>query len=237
MIDLVTFTGGLSVMALQLNQPATAELLKAYHMGLEDETTPEEWRAFIRVAPKRYGWKFLPTVPQIADALAEFRGQPSLEVEASEAYQRVLESGTYTAEAGTVWSQRAVSDKCGRAAAEAFMAAGGPQAFASSWDESRRRERFFAAYRESARDRPADRLLPAGDEQKLLPVPAGHEAPEFTKSEAKGFLDKLRELVPEAVPQPAAAPVVVVATDERMAALKAQAARMLAEEQVEADAV
>lgn len=217
-------------MAEQLGQAATKERIDAFYLGLAEESNDEEWAEFTRVAPKRFGWRFLPSVPDLMDALAEFRGEPNVNVEASEAYERVLGSGTYTAEAGTIWSQRTVSEKCGRVAAEAFMAAGGPNAFATSWDEAKRRERFMAAYRETARDRPSDRLLPAPAVAGLLPVPAGHEAPEITDTEAKGFLEKLRELVPDAVPEPKAAPLVVVATPERIAALKAQAERMVAEE-------
>ena len=55
MIDRVTFTGGLSKLALQLNKPAEKQLLLAYFEAMEDETDPAEWLDFVRVAAKRWG--------------------------------------------------------------------------------------------------------------------------------------------------------------------------------------
>lgn len=76
MIDRVTFTGGLSKLALQLNKPAEKQLLDAYFEAMSDETDPAEWLDFVRVAAKRWGseWAgFLPPVPALLDALREFR--------------------------------------------------------------------------------------------------------------------------------------------------------------------
>lgn len=169
MIDLKPFGQGLGIVALQLNKPVSGELIRAYWAALHSETEPEEWAAFCARAAIKCGWTFLPTAPEMLDALREFRGAPSVDSEAVVAYDRVLESGTYTAESGTIWSFRGVREKCGPAAAEAFLAAGGHSAFATTWNEAERRERFVEAYQASARAEPGGRLLGAGRTLELGP--------------------------------------------------------------------
>lgn len=160
MIDRKAFARGFGVVALQLGQALDQPKVDAYYAALFDETDPEQWFEFCAVAAKRRGWRFLPGVTELLDALREFRGEPRLDSEAADAYERVLESGEYNPEGGTRWNYRAVLARCGRAAAEAFLAAGGHSAFATTWDESKRRERFTAAYQTEAREVPANRLLP-----------------------------------------------------------------------------
>jgi hypothetical protein len=134
-------------------------------------------------------------VAEVLDAMREQRGGRSLEAEAVEAYQRVLESGVYAPQAGLLWSPRGVREQCGRAAMEAFLAAGGHSAFASSWDESKRRERFIREYSNVVRDDPSTRLLPAaGEAPKALPGPAGYEP--LTAAEAHNILRKIEDRVP-----------------------------------------
>jgi hypothetical protein len=218
-IDRLTFTGGLAIMALQLNKPAEQALLDAYHLGLASETDSQEWGAFFPVAVKRFGWKFLPTVPELLDALREFRGQPSLDAEAVAAYERVIEAGVYNAEGGTSWSFRSVLDGCGKAAAEAFLEAGGHNAFASTFRESDRRERFIAAYREVSRCDESARLLPPGPVKALPPA----EEP-FRREEAAAILEKVSGLHSgEETPKFTKPPMIVEATEERIARLTAQA--------------
>jgi len=221
MIDRATFVGGLGVMALQLNKPAERELLDAYHLALADETSPEEWGAFFPVAVKRFGWKFLPTVPELLDALREFRGQPNLDAEAIAAYERVIAAGVYSAEGGTSWHFRTVVETCGRAAAEAFLEAGGHNAFANTFRESDRRERFVAAYRVAAREDDSARLLPPASVGLLQ---GDVESAPFEHDEAAAILEKVsgvhagEERKPFTKP-----PVVVEATEDRLAALRRQA--------------
>jgi len=50
-----------------------------------------------------------------------------------------------------------VEAACGRAAVEAFQAAGAGSAFATTWDESKRRARL-KAYKITVREEPADRV-------------------------------------------------------------------------------
>jgi hypothetical protein len=124
------------------------------------------------------------------DALREFRGSPPLDSEAIQAYERVLQAGEYTAETGACWTFRRVLDHCGRAAAEAFLAAGGHHAFASSWRESERRERFLAAYRQFAREMPASRLLPAAPAER-----AQIAAAPVTQDQAEAVVNRLAGMV------------------------------------------
>lgn len=227
------FSAGLRHVGELLQKPVSTATLLAYFGFLAEETNPDEWSEFCRVGAKRFGWgPFLPDAPRMLDDLRKFRGEPSraafdhqLATEAGHAYQRVLDAGDYTAAAGTFWTFRSVAEKCGRAAAEAFMAAGGPNAFATTWDESRRRKTFVDAYQHAAREEPSARLLPAGPEPKQLPAGAERD-PRLTRSEAVSVLQKLREhgVPAEDVPKPRRAdPFAVNVTDKRLAELKRQA--------------
>lgn len=222
MIDRATFTGGLAVIALQLNKPAEQALLDAYHLAFRDETSPEEWGAFFPGAVKRFGWRFLPTVPELLDALREFRGLPNLDAEAVAAYERVTAAGQYTPE-GTTWSFRTVLQACGRAAAEAFLEAGGHNAFATTYREDQRRERFMAAYRAAARDDESARLLPPPEARALLTGQTEAAGPP-TKAEALEILERVSGIHSGEERQPfTKQPRVVEATEDRLAALRRQA--------------
>jgi len=186
-------------MALQLNQPASKELLDAYHLAMADETDPIEWQAFHLVAVKRFGWKFLPAVPELLDALREFRGGPKLDVEAARAYERVLDhGGVYTPEGGTTWNYRTVQERCGKAAADAFLAAGGHHAFANAFKESDRREKFIASYVSDVRAAPAT-MLPAGDAVKQI---EGEPVAPLTAEDARQAIRKITGLVKVEAPEP-----------------------------------
>lgn len=201
MIERLAFTGNLAKLALQLNRPAEKQLLDAYHEAMMDETEPEEWREFCRLGPKRFGWKFLPSVPELVDALREFRGLPSLESEATEAYERVREASGYSPESGSVWTFRGVLKDCGRAAAEAFLEAGGHHAFATTWDESKRRERFIGAYCQVARAEPDLRLLPNAPQKALT---SGEVSPgEPNETEVVQAMARIAEKATGQFPKPA----------------------------------
>lgn len=205
--------------------------MAAFHMALEDETDSAEWVAFCRVAVRQNGWKFLPSVPELVDALHEFRGEPALEPEASRAYEAVIASGTYTPE-GTVWVYRTVLERCGRAAAEAFQAAGAHHAFASTWAEDKRRERFIGAYIPAARAEPQSRLLPASTEpQKALPA-----GPQVMPPSDIALVRKIAALSGEEGLAPEEQGGTVVRTPERDAQLEAQKAAILTGEKAEVPA-
>lgn len=227
MIEETEFGSGLGVIALQLNKPITPQVIRAYHAALERATDADEWAAFSRVAALRFGWQFLPTVPQLHDALLEFRGEPPLQLEATTAYEQVLDAGEYAPEGGTSWTYRHVLQVCGRAAADAFLAAGGHHAFATTWDEEKRRERFVAEYAVVARTAPADRLLPAG---AVLALPSGIDIPSnprLSQDEAEKVIERVRAIAGVEVAPPA--PKTVIASDERLAELRRQAAAILEE--------
>lgn len=233
MIDQAAFAGGLGVIALQLNKPITPAVIKAYHAAFADETSAEEWAAFCRKAVLRSGWTFLPTVAELRDALEEYRGATPLQREAVQAYEAVVASAEYAPETGSTWTYRRTEELCGRAAAEAYLAAGGHAAFSTTWDEAKRRERFIVAYMVAGRAAPADRLLMAptskllgpGEVRQLedggAPVPAADPG-RITREEAGKVIERLRALAgvdPTPPPKPQ-----VVATEERLAELRRQAA-------------
>lgn len=173
MIDDQSFYAGVGIIGLQLNQPVRKDVARAFWLAMRDETTAEEWQAFVAVAVKRFAWTFLPPVPALLDALQAFRGATPLAAEATLAYERVLGAGIYGAE-GTYWHFREIAARCGPAAAEAFLKAGGHTTFAASdgggYRDTERQKRFVAAYVAAARAEPAGRLLPAAPPQRFLPV-------------------------------------------------------------------
>jgi hypothetical protein len=228
-IGIVEFGAGLGVIALQVRHSLQPAEIDAFHAALGERTTAAEWLAFCRAAAVRFGWKFLPTVGEVADALHEFRGAPPLEAEAATAYERVLAAGTYTPEGGTSWNWRDVVARCGKAAAFAFLEAGGHHAFASSYRESDRRERFVRAYVEAGRERPAERLLPAGAGSSPA-LPAGEEP--LSEHEAAQAMRRIRELAGVAPERPKPKDGMVRASEERLAELRRQAGEITAAEPV-----
>lgn len=190
MIEFELFVEGLTKIGLALKQPYGAASLTLYHDLIGPQTTAEEWPRFVVAMLKAQRWpERSPNVPELQDALREFRGARPVLVEATEAYERVLVSGVYQPEGGTVWSYRGLKESCGEAAADAFLAAGGNAAFSTTWDEAKRRERFVAGYVEAVREEPMAALLPAVPTKALPPG----EAPP-SREEAVTVLRRLRDI-------------------------------------------
>lgn len=214
MIARTDFTEGLTQIGIAVRQPADAATLAVYHDVLGSRTDAPEWRSFVAWALAGGRWRWFPKLAEVQDALREFRGEKPLLVEATEAYERALASGSYTAEGGTSWTFRSVLERCGHAAAEAFLAAGGSAGFATTWDESKRRERFCEQYMEAVRESPDAKLLPPGAAMKALP-----SGGPFTAAEAKQFFAR-----PEAPPKIKRR--MVELTDSRAEELSRQAAEI-----------
>lgn len=160
---------GLTLMAAGLRFEVDEPAFRVYADLLADETTAEEFVAFCRHAAKSRMWeRALPTLPDLLAALREFRGEESIDSEALRAYERVLDCNTYVPDAGGVWSYRQVAAECGKAAAEAFAAAGGHGAFSITFRADERRSRFLAAYRSARMASPESKLLPAGPSSPAL---------------------------------------------------------------------
>ena len=220
------FAAGLTRLAASCRQEVDDLTLETYTEALCDQTTPEEWEAFTLTSIRVGRFTWFPKVVELLDALREFRGLPSLDAEAVTAYERVLAAGSYTPEGGTSWEFRAVVAQCGRAAAEAFLEAGGHNAFASTFRESDRRERFVAAYVLVARQDETCRLLPP---QPLSGLIAGDLASElsaaFDRAAAAEVLERVSGIHSGEDPPPkfTKPPRVVEATEDRLALLKRQA--------------
>jgi hypothetical protein len=240
-LDRTTCTRGLQLIADQIGQELTEQKFNAYYLGLANESDPREWAAFCCVAAKENRWRFLPSVPELIDALRVYRGGASadeLEDEAATAYARVTACAEYSPEVGAVWTYRAVAERCGKAAADAFVIAGGHEAFATNWESSKRREKFLNAYRRHARDVPASRLLPECA-AALAALPAAPDAP-VTRTEAEEAIAKIRAIVGA---DKAGAPAIDRARmtanerEARLALLRAQAALEVPLVEVEAATV
>lgn len=188
MIERAVFAEGLSRIGVATRVEVSEAMFNVYHDAIGPQTTADEWRHFTRAAVASGRWRFFPTVAELLDGLREHRGERLPEVEASDAYERVLTSGVYTPQGGTSWTYRGVKEACGVATAEAFVAAGGDSAFRSTWDEAKRRERFVRAYASATRNDPATRLLPAGPR---LALTAGDERREPTRGEAGALLRRI----------------------------------------------
>jgi hypothetical protein len=210
------FAAGMAAIGIAVRQEADPATLAVYHDVLATRTDPDEWRAFVRWGLESSRWTWFPKLAELQDALREFRGDPPMLAEATEAYERVLKAGTYCPEGGTTWEYRSIREKVGEAAAEAFLAAGGNSAFANTWDESKRRERFVAAYGEAVRESPETKLLPPVSYRALPPA----ESPP-TREEAVSVVEKLRDLAGVEPPKPKT--TVVEVDPARVEALKRQA--------------
>jgi hypothetical protein len=243
----MAFGTGLARLVKACRQEIDVVTLEVYTEALCYQIEPAEWEAFTRsvVASGRFSW--FPKVAELLDALREYRGEPSraeldrqLSTEAGEAYQAVMDSGIYTAEGGTSWNYRTVVEKRGRAAGEAFIAAGGDEAFRitdEKWNYDKRRERFVAAYQVAVREQPAlsMRALPAPSSGEQKQIGAGDQAeadPQLTAVEAKGFLDNLRKHLPpgELPAMPKESAFAVNCPPDRYAELRAQAERIKLED-------
>lgn len=169
MIEMRDFAPGLTRLAVASRAAVDEATFEVYREALGVDLTADEWEEFTVncVQYDRFPTWF-PKVSEIRDALREWHGEPRLEAEAMAAYERVLEAGNYSPEGGTTWSYRGVREKCGQAAAEAFLAAGSHHAFATTFNESQRRKLFAQEYVLAARGNPEGRLLPAAKEPALL---------------------------------------------------------------------
>ena len=181
------FVKGLTRVAVACRMTLDDATVEVYADALMHQSTAEEWDTFTRAAVASGRFRFFPTVAELVDALNEHRGGRPLEVEAGLAYERTLAAGTYTPQGGRTWTFRGVVSCCGEAAAEAFMAAGGHSAFATTWDEAKRRERFGRAYVAAVRAEPSARLLPDPSDERALPT--GEHEP--TLEEARDILRKI----------------------------------------------
>ena len=171
MIEMRDFLPGLSRLAVASRQAVDEATFEVYREALGPEVDADEWEAFTLncVRCDRFSW--FPKVSEIRDALREYRGDPRLPVEAVAAYERVMECGTYHPEHGTRWSYREIRERCGLAAAEAFMAAGSHNGFAHTpekYGDAFRRKLFVEEYILAARGNPEGRLLPAAPEPRLI---------------------------------------------------------------------
>lgn len=172
MIDLTSFSRGILRLATGLRQTLDEATVEVYFEAMRERTNPEEWEAFTKaaaVAPPWYrdGRAWFPQLVELLDALREFRGSPALAAEAVTMYEKVLNSGTYYPETGTQWVYRDIKAKCGEAAAEAFLEAGGHNAFAVVYGEDKRREKFLKAYQEAVRTEASQRAIGSGEVLKL----------------------------------------------------------------------
>lgn len=233
MIDRAEFVRGLVALAVAVRQEIGEDTMSVYHDSLGPQVEADEWDRFIRWAVDidRFPTWF-PKLAELRDALRDFRGERSLEGEAVEAYECALSSGVYTAEGGTSWSHRAVRAKCGSAAADAFLEAGGHHAFANTYREHDRRTRFLAAYIDLAKECPSMRMLAPSRERLLSGAVDSEPQALITAEQARELLAKVQTKAP--VPR---APVVVNMDDPvtaaRVEALREQARRIMAEQGVE----
>lgn len=169
MIERIDVAKGLTLMAAALRFEVDEPSMRAFSALLRDETTSEEWIAFCTHACRAGLWqRAMPTLPELLQAMREWRGEESIDSEALRAYERVLGCNTYVPDAGGVWSYRQVAAECGKAAAEAFAAAGGHGSFSVTYKADERRTRFLAAYRSARMASPEGKLLPAGTSRPAL---------------------------------------------------------------------
>jgi hypothetical protein len=164
MIEVEAFSIGLSRIAVAVRETIDAPTFAVYHEAIGTKTTPEQWARFTMSyvqgpATSPDGRARFPTLVELLDALRQFQGEKPIEVEADEAYKRVFAAANYTANGGSSWNYRDVLTRCGQAAADAFAAAGGDEAFATTWAADKRRERFFQAYQREVRRDGSTRLL------------------------------------------------------------------------------
>lgn len=226
----IRFATTLSKLAAACRQELDDLTLEVYTEAVCPLVDPAEWDEFVLAAIRTGRFTWFPKVAELVDALREFRGAAPLDAEAVQAYERVIASSTYLPEAGARWVYRDVVERCGKAAAEAFLAAGGDEAFRSEYRSQERRAAFLAAYQRAAREQPETRLLPAPTAVPQLP--AG--TPELSAGEAKPLLDRVREKAGETARPVAIEPYRPLTEREharRLEQLKAQAQEITAEEE------
>lgn len=146
---------GLARIGVALNKPYDRAQVGVFADVLSEQTTADEFQRFVSWGLRggKFG-RWQPSLPEIQDALRAFRGHPTLDVEAETMYERVLGCRDYNPESGSIWSFRQIRDTHGEAAAQAFLAAGGHSAFATTIGEDKRQSRFIQAYKYEVRDDP-----------------------------------------------------------------------------------
>jgi len=223
-IDHGAFAEGLTRIGVACRTEVTEPMFSVYFDAVAPQTTAGEWSQFATAVVAAGRWEHFPSVRAILDALCEYRGQRVPEAEAIEAYERVIAAANWTPEAGASWNYRDVLTRCGRASAEAFLAAGGHNGFVSCWDEVKRRTAFVRGYATAVRDDPSTQLLPAAAVPQLPPGDDGqHHTP---PDEARALLQQIAGTAPS---RPEARRVVHMSQEEwneRLAVLRRQAEEM-----------
>lgn len=211
------FSSGMAALAQAFGVEPVPEMVELWWLAVQSVDDAAWKRAVLRTVQTTdttYG-KFPPP------GLVLKHVEPELQGEAVAAYDRVIAAGVYGPESGTVWTFRTVQERCGRAAAEAFLEAGGHEAFRSEYGSDRRRERFIAAYQRVAREEPGTRVLPAAAPVAL--IGAGDEPRPQTAGEATVALEQIRKVIGAAPARPSRPPLSDEEWERRKAVLQSQA--------------
>lgn len=159
MIDRTALASGLHALGAIYGREIKPDMLEVYASVLDAHMTTEEFQKGVQRALSEEKW-----FPAPATLIRLGCRQTVPSVAAAQVYAEILDSY----ESGVPINRKAIEEKYGKAAADAFMTAGGSVAF--EWcdpgDRPFRLKRFVEAFSEvAARDPVA--LLPAG-ETKLL---------------------------------------------------------------------
>ena len=160
MIDLRMMAAGLTALGHAFNREVTPQVADVYHGVIGPKLNAAQWERAVRRALDAETF-FPPPAVLLRYGLAD--GSP--QARAVEAYDRILAEF----EAGRPMGPREVLQVVGRAAMEAFTAAGGHRAFA--WcepdDEPFRRKAFVEAWIDVVEQEPA-LALPDGETRGLI---------------------------------------------------------------------
>lgn len=160
MIELRMMAAGLAALSAAFNREVTPQVAEVYHGVIGPKLDVAQWQRAVRRALDAETF-FPPPAVLLRYGLAE--GSP--QARAVEAYDRILAEF----EAGRPIGPREVLQLLGRAAMEAFTAAGGNRAFA--WcepdDEKWRRKAFVEAWIDTAEQDPNRAIVPGTTTQLL----------------------------------------------------------------------
>jgi hypothetical protein len=222
----------LAVFTLNVASPEMAGMKAGAYRDALNDLGNDDWSRCVMEACRRDDGPFLPTPAK----LRAYGGHVLQKGDSSERAQQMYDEIVDAYERGRRYGPNSITTDFGRAACRAFTSAGGDHAF--SWCEPRnepfRRKAFVDAFVEMIEADPA-LMPPALPEAKAYPaLTAGTPPPEPSrtitheeavtilsgvrpdKAEAKGLLDEIGD-----------PPRAVVATEERLALLKAQAAKLM----------